>query len=302
MKTFSVYTFILGLFFTYALFISGTEKISADAPSGIQQLPQNIRAVSLQNRSFDFAGEALPMNNFDVKERLEREILRNCYYHSNTLLILKRMQRFFPIIEPILAEEGIPDDLKYLAVIESDLMNAVSPAGAKGFWQFMKGTGLDYGMEINREVDERYHLEIATQAACKYIKKNFKKFQNYTLTAACYNMGSAGLQREINAQKFNSYYDLNLNSETGRYIFRIVAIKEILRDPAAYGFFMEDNEGYSPLEDYSVMTVSQSITNLGEFAKKYGTTYRMIKVYNPWLISSSLPISAGNSYEIKIPR
>lgn len=302
MKTFSVYTFVLGLFFTYALFISGTEKIEAEetANHGVKQLPQDIRAVSLDNRDFDFAGEALPMDNFDVKERLEREILRNCYYHSNTLLILKRMQRYFPIIEPILAEEGLPDDLKYLAVIESDLTNAVSPAGAKGFWQFLKGTGLDYGLEINREVDERYHLEKATRAACKYIKKNYKKFGNYTSTAACYNMGASGLRREMNAQKFDSYYDLNLNSETGRYVFRIVAIKEILRDPAAHGFFMD--QGYSPLQDYSIATVSQSITNLGDFAKKYGTTYRMIKVYNPWLISSSLPISTGNSYEIKIPK
>jgi len=303
MKTFSIYTFVLGLFFTYALFISGMEKKTDNASTDntVRQLPQDIRAVDLVNRSFDFAGEALPMQNFDVRERLEREILRNCYYHSNTLLILKRMQRYFPIIEPILAEEGIPDDFKYLAVIESDLMNAVSPAGAKGFWQFMKGTGLDYKLEINREVDERYHLEKATRAACHYIKKGVLKFQSYTLTAAAYNMGSAGLQREMNAQKFNSYYDLNLNSETGRYVFRIAAIKEILRDPAAYGFFLDQGQGYTPLQDYKVVTVSKSISNLGDFAKKYGTTYRMIKVYNPWLIASSLPISTGNSYEIKIP-
>jgi len=302
MKTFSIYTFVLGLFFTYALFISGTERQPApESSTAIHQLPQEIRAVPLENRSFDFAGEALPMHNFDVKERLERELLRNSYYHSNTLLLLKRTRRYFPIIEPILAEQGLPDDLKYLAVIESDLTNAVSPAGAKGFWQFMKGTGLDYGLEINREVDERYHLEIATRAACKYIKKNLQKFGNYTSTAACYNMGSAGLQREMNAQKFNSYYDLNLNRETARYVFRIVAIKEILRDPGAYGFYLDDSEGYSPLQNYRTVTVSKSISNLGEFARQHGTTYRMIKVYNPWLIASSLPISTGNSYEIRIP-
>lgn len=299
MKTFSYYTFALGLFFTFALFISGTEK--NNTTESYHQLPQDIRAVPLENRSFDFAGEALPMDNFDVRERLERELLRNSYYHSNTLLILKRMQRFFPVIEPILARQGLPDDLKYLAVIESDLTNAVSPAGAKGFWQFMKGTGLEYGMEINREVDERYHLEIATLAACKYIKKYQQRFNSYTLAAAAYNMGASGLQREMNSQKFNNYYDLNLNRETARYVFRIIAMKEILRDPSAYGFNIEDNEGYSPLLDCRVVRVEKSIPSLGEFAKQQGTTYRMLKVFNPWLIHTSLPISAGNSYDIKIP-
>ncbi|NNE29495.1 MAG: lytic transglycosylase domain-containing protein [Saprospiraceae bacterium] len=304
MKTFSAYTFILGLFFTYALFTSGTEKSNESTTTTLEEhrLPQEIRAVSLSNRSFDFAGEALPMENFDVRERLERELLRNSYYHSNTLLLVKRMKRFFPVIEPMLAEAGLPDDLKYLAVIESDLTNARSPAGAKGIWQFMKGTGQDYKLEINREVDERYHLEKATKAACKYLKRYHTKFGSWALTAAAYNMGPTGIQREINSQGFHSYYDLNLNQETGRYVFRIVAIKEILRDPAAYGFHVEADEAYHPLDDYNVVTVTKSIPKLGEFAKKYGITYRMLKVYNPWLVSGSLTISPGNSYEIKVPK
>jgi len=265
-------------------------------------LPQQIRAVKLSDRSFDYAGEALPMSNFDVVERLDREILRNSYYHSNTILLLKRMKRYFPIIEPILAEQGVPNDLKYLAVIESDLTNARSPAGAKGFWQFLKGTAGDYGLQVNSEVDERYNLEKATVAACKYLKRYKEKFGSWTLAAAAYNMGPTGLKSELTRQKFNNYYDLNLNHETGRYVFRIVAIKEILNNPENYGFELGLEDQYNELPEYSILSMNDPIPNLGDFAKKYGTTYRMIKVYNPWLTSYKLTNSARKTYKIKVPK
>jgi len=305
MKNYSIYTFILGMFFTYALFTSysgkneTTETENTEAANG---LPQQIRAVQLADRSFDYAGEALPMSNFDVVERLDREILRNSYYHSNTILLLKRMKRYFPIIEPILAEQGVPDDLKFLSVIESDLTNARSPAGAKGFWQFLKGTAGDYGLQVNSEVDERYNLEKATVAACKYLKRYKEKFGSWTMAAAAYNMGPSGLQSEINRQKFDDYYKMNLNHETGRYVFRIVAIKEILSNPENYGFELGSEDKYNELPEFTVMSTNDPIPSLGEFAKKYGTTYRMIKLYNPWLTSYKLTNSARKTYKIKIPK
>ena len=264
-------------------------------------LPQVVRPIDLQ-QEFSFAGEVLPMDNFDVRERLDRELLRNAYYHSNTVLLLKRMQRHFPIIEPILQEEGIPDDFKYLAIAESDLTNATSPAGAKGFWQFLKGTARDYGLEINSEVDERFHLEKATRAACKMIKKLHDRFDSWALAAAAYNMGPNGLSNELETQRMRSYYDLNLNQETSRYVFRIVAIKAIVEAPEAFGFQIDEVARYRPLTSYNTITVDKAIPNLGDFALKYGTTYRMIKIFNPWLLKSSLNNAASKSYDIRIPK
>lgn len=248
-----------------------------------------------------FAGERIPVENFDVRERLERELVVNTFYHSATILNLKNATRFFPVIEPILKEHGIPDDFKYLAVAESNLRNETSPAGAKGVWQFMKGTAGDYGMEVNSEVDERYHLEKSTRAACKYLKKRYEKFGSWVMAAASYNMGSTGLLGDMETQKFDSYWDLNLNAETSRYVFRIVAIKEVMEHPDNFGFDLGDEERYEPLDDYAVVTVDKSIPNLGDFAKKYGTTYRMLKIYNPWLKKHKLTNSKGKTYEIKIP-
>ena len=249
-----------------------------------------------------FAGERIPVENFDVRERLERELIVNTYYHTSTILNLKKMTRFFPVIEPILKEHGIPDDFKYLAVAESNLSNATSPVGAKGFWQFMRGTAGDYGMEVNSEVDERFHLEKATHAACSYLKKYKEKFGSWTTTAAGYNMGPSGIAKEIANQKFDNYYDLNLNQETSRYIFRIIAIREVLENPEKFGFDIPKEERYQPLSDYSIVSTEESIPSLGEFAKKHGTSYRLLKVYNPWLKSYKLTNSRGKKYEIKIPK
>ncbi len=249
-----------------------------------------------------FAGERIPTENFDVRERLERELIVNTYYHTSTILNLKKMTRYFPVIEPILKEYGVPDDFKYLAVAESSLSNATSPAGAKGFWQFMKGTAGDYGMEVNSEVDERYHLEKATRAACQYLKKYRERLGSWINTAAAYNMGPTGLQNEMAQQKFDNYFDLNLNEETGRYVFRIIAIREVLQNPEKFGYDIPAEEKYAPLNDFAVVSIDEPIASLGDFAKKYGTTYRLLKVYNPWLLSHKLSNTKRKTYEIKIPK
>ncbi|MFK7808576.1 MAG: transglycosylase SLT domain-containing protein [Saprospiraceae bacterium] len=300
-KSISFYTLAMAAFFSVAIFSSYTDEERQNTDSkGEPFLPQKVAAVDL-DRPFDFAGEALPMDNFDVRERLDAQLLRNAYYHSSTVMNIKRAQRFFERIENILAEHDLPSDLKYLAVAESSLTNAISPSGAKGIWQFMTGTGKDYGLEINKEVDERYHFEKATHAACKFLKNKKNKFGSWTLAAAAYNMGARGLSNEMAAQKMDNYYDLNLNRETGAYVFRIVALKELMTNPEAFGFYIEEEDKYQPLEFVNVK-VEESIPNLGDFAKSHGISYRMLKVYNPWLISSKLTVSKGNSYMVKIPK
>lgn len=275
-------------------------KDSSTNNEAVVYVPQSVHAVSLP-ASASFAGEALPLDNFDAKERLDRELLRNSYYHSNTILNIKRTKRFFPIIEKILAEEGLPDDFKYLAVAESDLSNATSPAGAKGVWQFMKGTAKQYGMTVNSEVDERYHLDKSTRAACKYLKSLKNRFGSWTMAAAAYNVGGSRLNKVKTEQLSDSYFDLNLNAETGRYVFRIVALKEILSNPSQYGFLVQDHQKYEPLTNYYEVELSEQNVKWAAFAKKHGTTYRMLKVYNPWLIASKLTNKSKRKYLIRIP-
>ncbi len=266
-----------------------------------KQLPQTVHSIDL-DKPFSFAEERVPTDIFDIRERLDRELLRSAYWHSNTVLNLKRARRFFPVIERILAENEVPADFKYLAVAESDLSNAVSPAGAKGVWQFMKGTGREYGLEVNNEVDERYHLEKSTTAACKYLKSLKKRFGSWTMAAAAYNMGGSRLNREANVQRGASYYDLNLNQETARYVFRILALKEIMSDPEAFGFFIDEKDKYPPLDSFYEVEVKEGIPNLGDFAQKYGISYRQLKVYNPWLISSKLTNKSKKTYQVRIPK
>ncbi|BDS09534.1 lytic transglycosylase domain-containing protein [Aureispira anguillae] len=261
---------------------------------------QEVHAPKMPE-SVDFAGELLPMDNFDAKERFDRELIANCFRHSATFLFFKKANRYFPIIEPILKEHGIPDDIKYLAVAESALSNAVSPAGARGFWQFMSGSAKERGLEVNSEVDERYHLEKATVAACKYLKDAYNDLGNWTLAAASYNMGKAGLKKRIKAQGGTAYFDLHLNSETSRYVLRIMAIKEIMKNPTQYGFHVEPEDLYPAMPKFKVVTESGSISDLAAFAKKHNISYRMLKLYNPWLRRTSLTNKYKKTYKIKIP-
>lgn len=248
----------------------------------------------------NFAGEAVPLDKPDILERFEREIYVNAYWHSNTVLMLKRGGKFLPEIEAILAKNGIPSDFKYVALIESGLMNVVSPAGARGFWQLMESTAKERGLEVNREVDERYHFQKATQAACDYLRGSYARFGNWTSVAASYNMGISGLTRRKRAQKTTDFYDLLLNDETSRYIFRILAVKEIFEHPKKYGFEIQADDLYTmPL--MKELVVTQSIDDLAEWALKHGSNYKELKIYNPWLRSDKLTIRKGNSYKILLP-
>ena len=305
-KSLVSYTLVLAAFFTIAVFVSSTQKEDTQGSpftsiSSQNNIPQVIKAVNL-DKNFSFAGENFPMNNFDVKERLDRELSRNTYWHSNTLLNIKKANKYFPTIEKILAENGVPDDFKYLAVAESDLSNAVSPAGAKGFWQFLRKTAKEYGLEVNKEVDERYDLEKSTVAFCKYIKSNKKRFGSWLLAAAAYNMGGTRLSKEVKLQHANTYFDLNLNQETSRYVFRLVAIKEIINNPQDFGFYVEQAQMYPPIQNYYNVEVNGAVKNWGAFAEKYGISYRMLKVYNPWLVSTGLANKSRKTYVVKIPK
>jgi len=303
LRSISVYVIIIAAFLTLTLFSSSTDEQSVKKTNNVENdalIPQTVKSIPI-DKDFYFAGEKVPTHNFDVYERLDRELLRNAYYHSSTILSLKRAKRYFPVIEKILAENEIPQDFKYLAVAESDLSNAVSPAGAKGVWQFMKATGRAYGLESNNEVEERYHLEKSTQAACDYLKALKNKFGSWTMAAAAYNMGETKLKKEKNIQRTDNYFDLNLNQETSRYVFRILAFKEILSNPVDYGFLVEEKEKYAPLDNFKIVEINGAVANWGDFANEHGTTYRMLKVYNPWLVSSSFVNKYKKTYEIRIP-
>ncbi|MES2545661.1 MAG: lytic transglycosylase domain-containing protein [Bacteroidota bacterium] len=250
--------------------------------------------------TIDFAGENTPLNIADVYERFDRELLVNTNLNASTRLIIRRANRVFPIIEPILKAKGIPDDFKYLAVIESSLTNATSPAGAKGVWQFMPQTAKEIGIEVNESVDERYHLEKSTEAACRYLLDAKRKFGSWTLAAASYNGGTTGVNKQIEFQKVSSYYDLFLNEETGRYVFRILALKEIMKNPEKYGFPIDARELYKTIPVKKI-EVDSTITNLADFAKNQGINYKILKIHNPWLRDKKLDNLNRKKYVIEIP-
>ena len=250
--------------------------------------------------TLSFAGEKVPLHSPDLRERFDRELLVNTYWQSNMMLLLKRANKYFPTIEKILNEEGVPGDLKYLSVIESGLENVVSPAGARGFWQIMRTTGREYGLEVNSNVDERYHIAFSTRMAAQYLKKAKKKFGSWTLAAASYNRGMSGIQRNLNNQKVESYFDLRLGQETSRYVFRVLAVKEIIENPSKYGYVFDDTDLY-----YSVPVrlhgLDTAISNLTAFAEKMGVNYKILKIHNPWLLQNHLNNRSRKYYEIAIP-
>ncbi len=251
--------------------------------------------------SIDFCGENVPLDRWEVREKLDRELLVNTYLHGSQLYILKLAGRYFPIIEERLKANGVPPDLKYVCVAESALQqNAWSSVGAASFWQFMKDTGPRYGLEINDEVDERFNVVKATDAACQYFKEAYSKFGSWTAAAASYNCGMAGFAKQAEFQQSNNYYDLIFPEETNRYVFRIVALKHLLSNAKKYGMMIEEGDEYKPLKARTVM-VDKSIANLTEFAVANGTTYKMLKIYNPWLRDRKLTVKPGKTYEIQLP-
>lgn len=248
----------------------------------------------------DFCAEIAPFDVVDVRERFDRELVANVNLHGSTIMIMKRANRVFPIIEPILAKNNVPDDFKYLAVIESALINATSPAGAKGIWQFMPETAREKGMEVNEFVDERYNLEKSTEAACTYLLAAKAKLGSWTLAAASYNGGMAGVSKQMEFQKVSDYYDLLLTEETHRYVFRILALKEIMKNPVKYGYNLQKSDLY-PLIETKKVVVDSTINNLAEFAKSQGTNYKLLKIHNQWLRDRKLDNKLKKIYQLEIP-
>ncbi len=293
------------LYFTGALFFAGvlitmqgfTNKTASDAMPA--RVPSLNKPFSLPEE-LEFAGETVPLDNFDTRESLDRELLVNGYWQSRTLMILKKSKRYFKVIEPVLKKYGVPDDFKYLCMAESGFENAVSPAKAVGVWQLLEGTAKEYGLEVNENVDERYNLEKSTEVACKYLLESYARYGNWTMAAATYNVGRKGLDNQIAKQNTNSYYDLLLNEETARYVFRLIAHKLITEDPDKYGFQLEE-EDYYPVISTHQIKVDTAITNIALFARSQSTNYKIIKQFNPWLRQNVLPDQTHKVYCINIP-
>jgi membrane-bound lytic murein transglycosylase D len=297
----------LNCFLLFFVWQMGFGQQKVDMP---QQLWASLAEVSAQNYNvqalpipveMSFAGESVPLNHPDVKERLDRELLVNTYWQSNALLIIKRAHKYVPLIDSILIAEGVPVDFKYLAIIESGLQNVTSPAGAAGFWQFMKTTAKEYGLEVNANVEERFNLIKATQVAAAYLKDAKELFGSWTLAAASYNAGRTGIKSQMNKQEVNSYYDLLLNEETSRYVFRILAFKELLENTESYGFRYDQEHLYEAIPTKKVK-VDTAVSNFVRFAQDYGINYKILKIHNPWLRQSHLNNASRKVYYIEIPK
>ncbi|MBK9096975.1 MAG: lytic transglycosylase domain-containing protein [bacterium] len=293
-------TVTIGLGFLIITFLLSNNITNANGNPD-ETFPQGYRIISPEIPTYlEFAGEKIPTDNFEVYERMEREFLSNTYWHSATILAIKRAYRWFPVIEPILKKNNIPDDFKYLSVAESNLENVVSPAGATGFWQFMKEAGEKYGLEINSQVDERYHVEKSTEAACKYLQDSYNMLGSWITSAASYNMGQDGVMKQQERQKAKSYFNLVLNSETSRFVARIVSLKYILQNPEKYGFDIKDDEKYEPIE-FTEVTLDSSVADLADYAESLGINYFILKMFNPWLRDNYLTNKLRTDYTIKLP-
>lgn len=288
-------SFLLGMSFTTETDIDDQNIFAQDGRTIYKWQPAKLPATLY------FAGERTPMSQWEVKEAFDRELQNNFFRHGNMIYMLKLSNRFFPVIEKILKQQGLPDDFKYLCVAESSLQNLTSPAGAVGYWQFLKQTGMQYGLEITEEVDERYHLEKSTVAAAKYLKSAYGKFNSWTGAAASYNCGTGGYSSRASHQGSDNYYDLMLPEETNRYIFRILAYKYLMANAKEAGFIIPVEELYQPYKTKKVI-VASTIDDLAVFAKSQGTNYKLLKILNPWLRDRKLTVKAGRQYEIEIPQ
>ena len=295
--------FVYIISFIITIFILGFNSINSELLTSFKNYDNGnsskVYALKLPEL-IDFCGEQSPIDVPDIRERLDRELLVNTYWQSNMMLLLKRSNKWFPLIESILKEEGVPEDFKFLAVIESGLENVRSPKGAKGFWQLMPGTAKEYGLEVNNNVDERYHIEKSTRVACKYLLKAKERFGTWTLAAASYNRGMLGIDRLLKKQLVDDYYDLLLNKETSRYIYRILAVKEIMSNPIRYGYIFEESDLYRFIPTKKI-GIDIPIINIAEFAKKHDINYKLLKLHNPWLIQNHLNNNSRKYYEIAIP-
>ncbi len=276
---------------------SATSTDKKEEKSTVDHQPHVFPALP---KKMTFAGQTIYLEDEDLRERLDREVMVNAYFQSSTTGIIKRANRYFPLIERILKEEGVPEDFKYLACIESSLQQATSPVGAQGFWQFMPETAALHNLEVSNEVDERMHIEKSTRAACEFLKQTNMKFNDWVVTSAAYNRGPAGVASDMAWQGTTHYFDTDQNSETGRYVFRILAMKLILENPEAYGYYPSKMEVYEPFKTKTV-TVTESIPNLAEWALAQGINIKILRKLNPWLITTKLTVKNGKSYVIELP-
>ena len=271
-----------------------------------KELPQSkVAALAVSPETPEevrFADETIRLKRADLRERMDREITAFTYSHQLTLLMIKRANRYFPVVEPILKECGVPDDLKYLMVIESNLSPlAKSPAGAAGLWQFMQTTGRQYGLEVNVNIDERYNIEKATRAACEYLKESYAMYGDWMTVAASYNAGQNGISRRLEQQGVTTAMDLWLVEETSRYMFRILAAKTVLENPKAYGFVLKRSQLYPYIAPKEIITTTQQIDDLAAFARKHGVTVAQLREENPWLREYTMNNKSGRTYHIRIP-
>ena len=292
------YLIAIASFLILTLIFSSAKKDENAEQEDVISKGSKVVAVPIPSQ-ISFAGEQVALDKFEVKERLDRELLVNSYWQSNSLLMIKRSKRAFEIIEPILAEYDVPEDFKYLAVAESGLLNVTSSAGAKGVWQFMQSTAKSYNLEVNGEVDERLHLKKSTIAACQYLKEAHTRFGSWTLAAAAYNRGPAGVERDLKKQRVGDYFDLHLNTETSRYVLRILALKTIFENQTSYGIHLKNEDYYGSISTINVV-VDSSINNIAEYALQLGTNYHVLKSLNPWLKSNELTV-VNKTYTIKAP-
>lgn len=289
------FTVILGALISCNSPKDETENLTNTSDKQIINSPFSLPEIPASMVVF---GQKIDLTDTDIRERLDRELIANSYSQSSTILYFKRANRYFPQIEKALKKNNLPSDLKYLAVIESGLTQAVSPAGAKGIWQFMPETGKEFGLQVNDFVDERLHLEKSTIAACQYLKIAKDSLNDWFLAIAAYNRGMGGVRSDIGWQQTDDYFDTYLNSETSRYVFRLMAIKLIMERPRAYGFDIENIELYSPIATKKVV-VENGLKDIAVWAKELGTNYKIIKLLNPWILKNSLP--STQSFEIEIP-
>lgn len=304
MKTPNRILLLVSICATAILFFNGiskTNSIKNNTTEPETQTHKNYKIKALKlPENLNLAGERVPLEINDVKERMERELLVNTYWQSNGILLIKRANKYFPVLEPLLKKYGLPDDFKFLALAESGFIDETSSAGAAGMWHFMKTTGKEYGLEINKNVDERYNIEKATKVAAEYLKKSKAKLGSWTLAAAAYNAGNFGVSKRLKTQEVSTYYDAKLPDETERYVFRILALKEVISNPKKYGFVF-DNEDLYTLKETKTIRVDTAISNITRFAKAYNLNYKEFKIYNPWLRENKLNNKSRKLYEIKIP-
>lgn len=292
---------IISFMLLFFVFVFADREVSIKEPDeSTDKEEYAVYPVELPEELY-FAGERVPLDFFDVRESLDQELLINVYWQSHTMLLIKRANRYFPQMISILVKNGVPEDMVYIPVAESDLTHAVSPRQAVGFWQFLSAVARENGLEVNHEVDERYHIGKSTQAACRFLKESYQRYGSWTMAAASYNMGRRGLDEQINRQKMDNYYDLLLNEETGRYIYRLLALKLIISDPEKYGFHVEQEDLYAQIPVYEV-TIDGSVDDFADFASKYDINYKILKLFNPWLRDNKLVNAGGKTYYIEIPR